>query len=196
MVDIEARHNFKGGVPTNIIKSSYGINPYAVRENLIDKNKPTTCLRCGQEETWLHVIQCCARKHETSEWKIEIIQKTKKLKENEEIMNDVEVFINDTIDVLQGTNSGRGTQALVGHDMLFRGFIVKDWFGGNINQTKYHNVNKIIVKESVTYYGKCWKDRNEVAANPTIRRDRKMIWLNNFIKNNESCEHQILRQYV
>ena len=111
-------------------------------------------------------------------------------------MKDVEVFLNDTIDFLQGTNSGRGTQALIGHGMLFRGFIVKDWFGGNRNQTKYQNVNKIIVKESVMYYGKCWKDRNEIAENPTIRRDRTMIWLNNFVKNNESCEHKILRQYV
>ena len=80
---MEARQIFKGGVPTNILKSSYGLNPYAIRENHIDKNKPTTCPRCGQEETWLHVIQCCARKHETSDWKLEITRKTKKLKESE-----------------------------------------------------------------------------------------------------------------
>jgi len=46
---------------------------------------------------------------------------------------------------------------------IFRGFVVKDWFRGvESKMIKYHSLNKVIIKYSVIFYNKCWKERNKV----------------------------------
>ena len=80
--------------------------------------------------------------------------------------------------------------------MLFRGFIVTDWFGNNEHQRKYKNINRIIVKESIYHYQRCCNNRNEIALSLKVKRDRTMSWLKNFISRNESSENKFLRSYV
>ena len=77
---------------------------------------------------------------------------------------------------LNGNNQYATTQRFIGHDMLFRGFIVKDWCGNNEEYTKNRKLNKIFVKHCVRHYWKCWEDRNNWAKKPEIRRQRKIDW--------------------
>ena len=52
-------------------------------------------------------------------------------------MKELEVFLQDTVDYIQQKKKEKGTQALLGHDMLFQGFIVSDWFRNNEDQKQY-----------------------------------------------------------
>ena len=44
---------------------------------------------------------------------------------------------------------------------------------------KYVDYNKIIVKHCLKYYWICWLDRNEIANNKIIQRDRVIRWYKN-----------------
>ena len=56
--------------------------------------------------------------------------------------------------------------------MLFRGYIVKDWFGDNDSETKYHEANKIIVRQCVRWYQKCWTQRNTYVQLRKVKRTK------------------------
>ena len=44
---------------------------------------------------------------------------------------------------------------------LFRDYIVKVWQGENFSSNRYHELNKIIVRNCIEYYMIYWKDRND-----------------------------------
>ena len=55
------------------------------------------------------------------------------------------------------------TQHLIGMDLLFRGWVVKNWVNVNHEQSYLmKKLNKIIVKHSVIFYSKVWVYRNEI----------------------------------
>ena len=101
-----------------------------------------------------------------------------------------------TIAAIYNENEEKGTQALLGHHMIFRGYIVKNWFGTTTTDEKYHDANKIFVKESVLHYSKCWRDRNDVAASPRKKRERTLTQYKNFIRQHEFGESKMLRKYI
>ena len=67
----------------------------------------------------------------------------------QDIVDDIENFLN-------GNDRRKKMQRVLGVNMIFRGFIVKDWHGDNRNCKKYLELNKKLVKLSVACYWKCW----------------------------------------
>ena len=55
-------------------------------------------------------------------------------------------MINDIENYLFDKEKYVTMQQVLGIDMLFRGFIVKDWFGKDQNACKYGMYNKAIIK--------------------------------------------------
>ena len=50
---------------------------------------------------------------------------------------------------------------------LFRGWITKNWRDVNSRPNEKHKeINKILVRNSVTFYSEAWKKRNEVIHDP------------------------------
>ena len=50
---------------------------------------------------------------------------------------------------------------------LFRGWIMKNWVNAGIIQPKkIHTLNKLIIKQSITFYSEVWRYRNEVRHDP------------------------------
>ena len=62
---------------------------------------------------------------------------------------------------------------------LFRGIIIRAWFGTNFGVTKYGSYNRIIIRHYLNYYWTCWLHRNEVANNRIVQRDRIRLWYDN-----------------
>ena len=59
---------------------------------------------------------------------------------------------------------------------IFRGVIVKDWYGVDDTATQYHDVNKILIYQCVKYYSKIWRERNVRRNYEVIRRKRLIDW--------------------
>ena len=59
----------------------------------------------------------------------------------------------------------RTLQYKVGVDKIFKGFIIKDWFGEN-EYAKYRKWNKVLIKQSIEFYQKYWTERNEAYYQP------------------------------
>ena len=69
------------------------------------------------------------------------------------------------------------TQQIISMKYIFRGWVVKNWT--NVNQEAsqiIEQVNKIIVKESVSFYSKSWVQRNEVFHNEDHYRSFIINW--------------------
>ena len=49
----------------------------------------------------------------------------------------------------------------MGVDKIFKGFIIRNWFGKN-KVSKYRKWNKVMIKQSIEFYQKCWMERNKV----------------------------------
>ena len=60
---------------------------------------------------------------------------------------------------------------MLGLKQLFRGYLVKDWFGADHDQNKYNGANQAIVKEYVKLYTKCWKQRNDAVQEGKKKKD-------------------------
>ena len=139
-----------------MLKCSYGFNPYAVQQVAINKYGSNKCLQYGAIEDWEHIIKCSFRKKERDQWKKKtrnLVQKIKQLPEAIKI--DAGTFINDIHEYLQGWTNVPGTQNVIGFKYLFRGFVVRDWFGANELENKYSKANKVIVEQSVKFYQQC-----------------------------------------
>ena len=59
--------------------------------------------------------------------------------------NDIERFLKDN-------DEYSAMQQVIGYNMLFRGFIVLDWFRKNKDERKYKNYNRTIIKLCVQHY--------------------------------------------
>ena len=53
-------------------------------------------------------------------------------------------------------------QQLIGYDMIFRSFIVKDWFGKDKEESTHSKYNKVITKLCFKNYWMFWKERNDI----------------------------------
>ena len=62
-----------------------------------------------------------------------------------------EIFTKDVEMCLKGKTKWRKTQKILGFDIIFRGFIAKDWYSNNQNCEKYAEHNKVIVKACVDF---------------------------------------------
>ena len=87
-------------------------------------------------------------------------------------------------------------QQVLGHDMIFRGFIVKDWFGKNVNAHKYGKHNKAITKLCVQYYWMCWKERNEIMNKKEIKSKNVLEWFDGEVEKAKIHKSKNVRRYV
>lgn len=60
--------------------------------------------------------------------------------------------------------------------MIFRSFIMKDWFGVDKNYRIHYKYNKKIVKFFIQHYWKYWSGRNNMRSKPEIRRKYVLEW--------------------
>ena len=56
-------------------------------------------------------------------------------------------------------------QSQIGVNILFQGYIVRDWLG-NSNTNRYSRLNKIIIKHCVNFYYRSWVLCNELYHTP------------------------------
>ena len=78
---------------------------------------------------------------------------------------------------------GYTTQSIVGIKHLYRGWITKNWI--NINEPppmKMHTINKVIIKQSVIFYAKAWRHRNEILHDPNFNKEYTIKWYNEEFK--------------
>ena len=92
----------------------------------------------------------------------------KKVKNIKEIQEEVEWMLSDILNYMQNNNTeGLTTQSEIGMRNLFRGWITKNWRDVNSRSNeKQKEINKILVRNSVTFYSEAWKKRNEVMHDP------------------------------
>ena len=79
---------------------------------------------------------------------------------------------------------------------LFRGYVVKVWFGINMNSDIYRALNKVVVKKCVEFYVKYWKHRNEAYHDTEKQKKRIKSWLT---KEKEKAVNSVnlqVREYV
>ena len=64
------------------------------------------------------------------------------------------LILNNVVQFLRVISNYKITQQLLGGEMLFRGFITKNWVGSE-NTNQYHTLNKIVIKQYIYFYHKC-----------------------------------------
>ena len=198
-VDICARNCFHGGVGVGTLKSVVGYNHYGKRDRLVNNGlADDKCPRCGRVEDWKHVILCESIDDMKSKYVKELKSKMMKLAKHEQdkvvidlIITDIEVYVKGENDELETT------QQLIGMDMLFRGWVVKNWI--NVNEKQSHlmaKLNKIIVKQSVLCYSKAWVHRNEVLHSAEKYRTHVMDWYNRLVEMIQNGNKPSVKKYV
>lgn len=89
------------------------------------------------------------------------------------------------------------TQQLIGMDLLFKGWVVKNWL--NVNQEQSYlmkKLNKILVKHSVMFYSKVWVHRNEILHDTEKCREHTLTWYNNLVVAVENGDKPSVKRYV
>jgi len=200
MIDIEARNAFKiGKVTPSMLKCVYGYNHYGQRDAMInDYMVEAICPRCEMIETWEHVLKCNENKKGRPAFAEDLIETLIKNTSKEVNEDEIFTFVEDIMKYVRNEEEGeyKSNQQYVGMKELFRGYIVKVWFGTQFNSLKYHNLNKIIAKKCVEYYLKCWKERNEEYKNEEKQRQRIINWYRNILEMVEKGGDTQLRKYV
>ena len=135
------------------------------------------CPRCDNVEMWDHVIKY----NETIEIRKKFIKSLliDLLKYREEVnINEIIAFCEDILRYLEGEENEdyKKNQHYVGMKELFRGYIIVDQIGSDLNCMKYRIVNKVIVRKCVEFYNQYWKYRNEVSHHEVKQKERLRKW--------------------
>lgn len=173
LIDIQARHVFDGGLLRHQLKCAIGYNHHAQRERYFHKHIGIDCDVCGEVENWVHILLCPIARTMHRSFLKQLYEKMSKL---QGIDNEKRAILRNIKDFLWGKTVIPGTQAIIGYHQLFRGIVVKNWFGINDYQLKFAIANKILVKECVRYYGVLWLKRNERRFSENVRRKRLLEW--------------------
>ena len=64
------------------------------------------------------------------------------------MINNIRFFLIDK------HNEYETNQQYIGIKNLFRGVVIKVWFGMTFSQTKYEDCNKVLIREYIRYYEK------------------------------------------
>ena len=174
MIDIDARSVFGSGLKPHEIKCAAGFNHYVCRDHLINPLITDKCDLCGLTEDLVHILTCRANYQENIKFLTDLKSHLLKIDTQKP---DIIRFISDIGDFLEGRQDVRGTQTLVGHKNLFRGIVVKDWYGSDDSKGMYHVLNKIIVCKCVKHYTALWRARNHHRNNAVLRKERLLEWV-------------------
>jgi len=180
LIDLDARNAFPAKkVTASVIKCSSGYNHYGVRHAMINKEDMEEKFpRCNEIETWEHVMMCKGTEHMRKTFVEDLVKEMLENKEKEVNVNEMFGIIEDILRYLEKEQEEEyeTNQAIIGMQHLFRGYAIKAWTGVNFDQTKYHSLNKILIKHCVLYYTKCWKHRNEIYHDEEKQRERALKW--------------------
>ena len=88
------------------------------------------------------------------------------------------------------------SQWLIGMKDLFRGCIVKVWFGIDMSSDIHRSANKVIVRKCVEFYAKCWKHRNEAYHDKEKQKIRIKNWLRKEKEMAMQSENAQVREYA
>ena len=86
-------------------------------------------------------------------------------------------------------------QQHVGMQELFRGHVIIDWEGTNLNYPKHKRLNDILARKCVEFHTTCWKHRNKEFHDKPKQRQRIKKWYKriNEVKNGDEMQ---LKSYV
>ena len=70
--------------------------------------------------------------------------------------------------------------------IFFRGIVVKNWKGNEINESVDFKYNKLIIKESASFYHKCCINRCEILHDEEEQKKRLSQWYENVFNKMES----------
>ena len=200
-VDTEARNLFQASkVTTSMVKCANGCDHYGLRHSMINNNLiESNCPRCNQVETWDHVIRC----NETIEIRKDFIKELLKdlLKEiNDQIsVDNMFSFGEDAMRYLEyedNEDECETSQSLIGMKDLFRGHIVKMWFGIDICSNICRSANKVVVRKCVKFYAKCQKHQNEAYYDKEKQKIRIKNWLRKEKEMAMQSENAQVREYA
>ena len=175
-----------------------GYNHYGLRDAMINKNMVDSCCpRCNEVETWDHVVKCA----ETMNLRREFIEKLllEMLKNKGTIdANEIMSFCEDILVYLENDQEAEyeTNQQHVGMTELFRGYVVKNWIGVDMNCKKYRCLNKIIARECVLFYNKCWKQRNQIMHDPIKQKERMKRWYEKEKERGRNSNYRQIRLHV
>lgn len=171
-IDIQARHHFPKQLDICRLKCTSGFNHTATREKIFNKHQDEKCDVCGVNETWDHIIRCPCQRQISLKFLETLREKLRKISK---LHAAIDTFVSDMVCYIQ-TGVERGTLALLGHRYVYRGVIVKDWFGADDRCSRYSDVNATLAKLCVDFYITQWKRRNERRNSQVIRKERLLEW--------------------
>lgn len=198
-VDINVRNCFRGGVGVGTLKCIVGYNHHGKRNKLVNKGlTEDKCPRCEQIEDWEHVILCQSITGMKDEYLNELKSKMSKIAIHENERELVELIMKDIKAYVHNEDAEfTTTQQLIGMDLLFKGWVVKNWL--NVNQEQSYlmkKLNKILVKHSVMFYSKAWVHRNEILHDTEKCREHTLTWYNNLVVAVENGDKPSVKRYV
>ena len=89
------------------------------------------------------------------------------------------------------------TQHLVGMDLVFKGWVVKNWLSVQQRQScTMKKFNKVIVKCSVMFYSKVWTHRNEIMNNDKKQREFVIDWYEKIVDEIEKANKPNMKRHV
>ena len=108
-----------------------------------------------------------------NEYASDMKTKLMKIARNEEEEDMINMILEDIKKcVCQESEEYATTQHLVGMDLAFKGWVVKNWLDVQQRQSlTMKKLNKVIVKCSVVCYSKAWTHRNEIMHDDIKQRE-------------------------
>jgi len=178
-VDKEARNCFAGGVGVSTLKCVAGYNHHGCRNNKINSGLiDNKCPICGEIEDWKHIVRCQGIDQMKEAYLIDLENELKKVKGVHQERETVNHILSDINTYIKNNNEELvTTQQLIGMDLIFKGWVMKNWL--NVNQCQsvvMKNVNRIIVRKSVQFYSKAWMNRNELLHDEQKYRPHVIEW--------------------
>ena len=126
-IDVEARNTFKK-CTTSMIKCSHGCNHCGLRDALMNGNMvEATCPRCGQIESWDHIVKCDDTKSNRAEFIRNLMLELVSRKPDSVDVNEIMSFMEDILRCFDNEieEEYETNQYFVGMQNLFRGHAVK-----------------------------------------------------------------------
>ena len=178
IVDLRARKKFHGAT-RGAVKCVTGFNHYGKRHKEFNYNLPqSNCPRCGNIETWSHVIQCSALHDTNKKFVSNVIKEITPKVCTDAQKQVVQGVKQDLQEFLIGEMNNYVTnQSMIGWKQAFRGCVVKHWRNDCKDRVFNHEINKIIIKMCTKHYVECWKDRNEEFHDPQRQRQHVIEWM-------------------
>ena len=133
-----------------------------------------------------------------NEYLKELKSKMDKIAKKEHEKELVELIITDiSAYVHEEETDFETTQHLIGMDLLFRGWVIKNQVNVNHEQSYLmKKLNKIIVKHSIIFYSKAQVHRNKILHDTEKYREYTVNWYNNLVKEVENGDKPSVKRYV